>query len=195
MNEITQKSLGSSIWRLNAALEEVNEALMDNGGDLTPELEEKLAKAEMSQGEIADGLHELIRINKAGDTVLGDEIKRLQALKKSRANALEGLKRYLLNFMQSNGIEKIKGDYCTVTVAAGRESVNCDEQALLSGVEDRLADLMDEVPPYIVLKAELSKSALLDYMKEDGAIIPTAKEGEVDVPLASIVRNPYLIIK
>lgn len=193
--ETTKKSIGSSIWRLNATLESVNDELMENGGELTPELEEALANAEMSQVDIVDGLHELMRFAKTQDTILADEIKRLQGLKKARANALEGLKKYLLNYMLGNGVQKIEGKYCKVSVASGKESVSCDEAALISKIEDKVTELGLTLPPYITLEVKVSKSALLSYLKEDGAVIPTIKEGQVDVPLANIVKNPYLLIK
>lgn len=193
--ETTKKSIGSSIWRLNATLESVNDELMENGGELTPELEEALVNAELSQVEIVDGLHELVRMAKAQDEILSQEIKRLQGLKKARTNALDGLKKYLLNYMIGNGIQKIEGQFCKVSVAAGKESVSCDEAALVAGVEGQVGDALSFLPPYIQVDIKVSKSALLNYLKEDGAVIPTIKEGEVDVPLANIVKNPYLLIK
>lgn len=193
--ETTKKSIGSSIWRLNETLYAVNEELMENGGEVTPEIEEALTKAEMTQVQIADGLHDLIAKSKAEDAFLAEEIKRLQGLKKARANAIEGLKRYLMNYMIANDVQKIEGEYCKVSIAAGRETAECDEEGLLAQYDNKVDELLAELPPYITIEPKVSRSALLKYLQTDGCVIPTVKEGQVDVPLANIVRNPYLLIK
>ena len=191
----TKKQIGSAIWRMNQTLMEVSEALEENGGELTPEIEEKLQESELSQVEVADGIKTLMGKVKAEDAILADEIKRLQALKKARANALDGLKKYLLDYMLTSGTKKIEAQYCTVTVANGPESVVCEEEKLLGAFEQRLLDLQDSLPPYITVDMKVNKTALKDYLKQDGAVVPTIKEGNVEWPAAALVRNPHLLIK
>ena len=187
----TNKQIGSSIWRLNETLAAVNEELMENGGELTPEIEDALVSAGMTQVEIVDGLNELILKNKAEDAVIAERIKELQGLKKSRANALDGLKRYLLNYMTGHDIKKIEGQFCKVSVSDGNESVSCDDDAIVARYEKQVADALAFLPPYVQVDIKVSKSQLLSYLKQDGAAIPTVK----DVPVAQIVKNPFLLFK
>lgn len=193
--ETTRKSVGGGIYRLNATLEAINEELMDNGGELTPEIEEALASAELTQVEVVDSLSELLRKGDDEDAALAKEIKRLQGIKKARANALDGLKRYLLNYMLNHNIQKIEGQFCKASVSLGKESVECDTEAILNSVSNTILDAQDSLPPYIILEAKVSKTKLLEYLKTDGNVIPTVKEGNVDVPLAFITRNPFLLLK
>lgn len=183
----TKRQIGGGIYRLNETLAEVNDELMENGGELTPELEQKLAGAELTQVEVVDGLQSLIAKVKTEDAAIADEIKRLQALKKSRANGLEGLKRYLLSYMLNNGVERIEGAYCKVSVAAGRESVEVDENTVLeNGTISSIIDVARKnLPSYVTLEAKVNKTALMQSLKS-GEPVP----GDVE-----IVRRPYLLIK
>ncbi|MBQ1524142.1 MAG: siphovirus Gp157 family protein, partial [Firmicutes bacterium] len=95
----TRKEIGSAIWRMNNTIYEVSEALEESGGELTPEIEEKLESSKLTKVEVADGIKTLMAKVKTEDAALAEEIKRLQALKKARATALESLKRYLLDYM------------------------------------------------------------------------------------------------
>ena len=182
----TRKEVGGGIYRLNETLALVNEELMENGGELTPELEQKMESAALTQVEVVDGLQTLITKVKSEDEAIAAEIKRLQALKKSRANGLEGLKRYLLNYMLNNGIKTIEGAFCKVSVAEGRESVESDDDAILeSGSVKSIIDVARKnLPSYVTLEAKVSKTALLQSIKA----------GE-PVPEVEVVRRPYLLIK
>lgn len=191
----TRKEIGSAIWRMNNTLYEVSEALEESGGELTPEIEEKLESSELTKVEVADGIKTLMAKVKTEDAALAEEIKRLQALKKARATALESLKRYLLDYMLTSGTKKIEAKYCTITMANGPESVVCDEDKLLGAFESRLLDLQDDLPPYITVDMKVNKTALKEYLKTDGAVVPHVKEGNVEWPAASLVRNPHLLIK
>lgn len=183
----TKKEIGGGIYRLNETLLSVNEELMENGGELTPELEDRLASAELTQVEVVDGLQTLITKVKSEDAILAEEIKRLQALKKSRANGLEGLKRYLLSYMLNNGIERIEGAFCKVSVASGRESLEVNEDVLIDRAKPMVEEISKNLPAYINLEVKVSKTELMNAVK-DGEPIP-AEAGAV------IVRKPYLLIK
>lgn len=183
----TRKEVGGGIYRLNETLTAVNDELMENGGELTPELEAQLASAELTQVEVVDGLQTLISKVKTEDDAIAAEIKRLQALKKSRANSIEGLKRYLLTYMLNNGIQRIEGAFCKVSVAEGRESIEVnDEEALGYGSVSSIIEVARKnLPAWVTLEAKVSKSALLQ----------SVKNGEPAPASAEIVRRPYLLIK
>lgn len=188
-----KKSLSQDIYRMNETLYEIEEILIENGGEITEEVEEKLALVEKSQADFADGLNTLISKAKVEDAFLDTEIKRLQGLKKSRKSAIESLKWRLKEFMLQNDINKIVGNYCKVTLCEGRESVQAEEEALIKPFSEALENMAK--PSYIKVTASIDKTALMDYLKSDGCVIPTAQVAGEDIPLAQIVRNPYILIK
>lgn len=186
-----KKQIGGAIWRANEGLQNIAAELEETGGELTPEIESRLAAISCSNELIADNLQALIAKAKGEAEMIDAEIKRLQALKKSRNNAVEGIKRYLLHYMINNGIRCIEGTYAKISVAAGRESVEVDSDALVNAVAGKIiAAAQKRLPAYVNIKAEISKSVLLDYLHE-GKPMPTI-EGD---PFARVEKTPYLLIK
>lgn len=97
-----------SLFRISAEMQELTNELIDNGGELTPEIEKSL---EISNAELetkSTGYSVVIRSLKYENDVINQEIKRLQSLKKSRENTIEKLKNALEYSMSVFGIEEIK---------------------------------------------------------------------------------------
>lgn len=189
-----KKKITSSLYRLDKKFTEISEELIENGGELTEELEQKIEAAKYGKEVIADNLQQLIRKTKSEDDILSEEIKRLQTLKKARTNAVESLKRYTIYFMERNGINRIETPYTTVSLGKGQESVESVDAVLLEKIQDKVDSLQAELPPYITLDAKVSKTALKEYLKRDGAVIPSIEPGS-DIPAAMIVRKPSLLIR
>ena len=110
-----------SIIRLDEQFAELNDALIENGGEVTPEIEEQMNALELSQVQVAENVRQVISWGKKEDEFLDAEIKRLQGIKKARKNTVEYFKRRLLEVMIANGVGKIKTDFCSVsgTLIAG----------------------------------------------------------------------------
>lgn len=180
-----KKQIGSAIWRMDRTLQEVNEELMENGGELTSELQTRLDDAGLTAEQVADGLQQLITKTKSEDAMIGDEIKRLQALKKARANAIEGLKGYLLSFMQNNGIKRIEGTYCNATINAGQVSTVVDEDTLLQPFNHKVNELNESLPSWVQAELKLDKKALKE----------TFKDKDVTPAGVQFVKSPFVVIK
>lgn len=178
-------SINGQIYKYNQLLSRVDYELENNGGEVTPEVEGMLTEIQSSEVAVADDLYGFTAEKKAFIETCKAEKKRIGEMQKTAENSLESIKGWLLKSMLQNGVEKIEGNLHKVAVAAGRESVEItSESALLSKWEGKIAELQAQLPPYIVLKYEVSKSALAECLKE-GELI----EG------AEIVRNPSLNIR
>ena len=177
------KTIGSGIWRMSEEMKNITDELIDNGGEMTEELTQRIESLQLSGGLLVDQIQQVGAYIETQNAVLDSEIKRLQAIKKTRANAAEGVKRFLLSFMINNGIKKIEGDYSTATLCAGRESCKCDEEAIKAQVAQQVADLSKQLPSYITLEVKVAKGEILNMLKA-GEPAP----GE-------IVKNPYILIK
>lgn len=183
-----------SIIRLNDQFAELNEALNENGGEITPEIEEQMNALELSQEEVAENIRQLVAWNKKQDEYIDEEIKRLQARKKARKNTVDYFKRRLLETMMANGINKIKTAFCTVTLCEGRESVGCDESFVTSRYEENADRLREILPDYIKVTLTVDKTEALRMLKQ-GAPVPTHNEGNVELPDIYITKSPYLLVK
>ena len=157
----------ATLYALTAAQAAIEDALYENGGELTPELEEQLAETREALPAKIDGYNHILARLAGMEAAADAEIKRLQALKKTAQNAQKSLKGHLLNAMQTFGIEKIEGSTCKVFRKANPASVTItDENALLQPFKEWLFDgVMDDLPAWIKVEASINKTALKDLLK------------------------------
>lgn len=146
--------------------------LMDNEGELTPELNEQLAinQEQLQAKGINYGL--VIKQIEAEVDIIDAEIKRLQGLKAVRNNASERLRNNILQAMQLYTIDKIESSTLKISI---RKS---------EAVEVENLELLDE--NFIVSKT--TKSA-------DKKAIKEAINLGQEVKGASLVTNHNLQIK
>ena len=157
----------ATLYELTAAQSAIEDALYENGGELTPELEAQLAETREALPAKIDGYNHILARLAGMEAAADAEIKRLQALKKTAQNAQKSLKGHLLNAMQTFGIEKIEGSTCKVFRKANPASVTItDENAPLQPFKEWLFDgVMDDLPAWIKVKASINKTALKDLLK------------------------------
>lgn len=183
-----------SIIRLDAQFEALNDMLEENGGEVTPEIEQQMNDLELSQVEVAENIRQLIAWNKKQDEYIDAEIKRLQARKKARKGSVEYFKRRLLETMLANGVSKIKTDFCSITLCEGREGVGCDEKQIVQRYDETAEPLRDLLPSYVKVELHVDRTEALRVLKE-GGIVPTHMEGNVELPDIYITKSPYLLVK
>ena len=157
----------ATLYELTAAQAAIEDALYENGGELTPEMEGQLAETREALPAKIDGYNHILARLAGMEAAADAEIKRLQALKKTAQNAQKSLKGHLLNAMQTFGIEKIEGSTCKVFRKTNPASVTItDEAALLQPFNDWLfGGVMDDLPAWIKVEASINKTALKDMLK------------------------------
>lgn len=178
-----KKSISTGIWRLNEELLQIREELIENGGELTEELQVRLENMDIASANLVDGIHQMSASVKADEAAINEEIKRLQGLKKARANAIDSLKRFMLGYMLNNDIKVIEGSLCSATIQKGRESVEMCESVELEPYQNQIDAAQESVPPFVKIKAEVSKTELKKWIESGNPVVA-----------ASIVRNPSLKI-
>ena len=97
-----------SLYHIERELNEINETLINSGGELSPELETKLAITQEELTKKATNYGFVIMQNQSEIDVIDSEIKRLTALKKSLDNTNEKLKEAVSFAMQTYGIFEVK---------------------------------------------------------------------------------------
>lgn len=92
-----------SLYDINAEQKALISEIEAAEGELTPEMEEKLAitKAQLSQKSIA--YLEVIKVKEAFNSLIDDEVKRLQGLKKRNNKVVDNLKDNLLTAVKTFG--------------------------------------------------------------------------------------------
>lgn len=154
----------ANLYELQGTMYQIEQALDDNGGELTDELAELLTDTELSIRQKADGYRAVMAKFSDKADAADKEIKRLQNIKKTAKNAEQRLREYILGVMGIYGIKKIEGDLCSMT-RTSIKSLDVDEEILLSLYADMIAEWQSKLPEYITLEAKVSKTAIKNKFK------------------------------
>lgn len=172
-----------SLIELTAEQQALEDALFENGGELTPEMEEALEINSAAIVAKVDSYHAVLRKFEMAETALDAEIKRLTALKKTAANAQKSIKGRIAYAMQSNGIERLDGTFCKISFRKSK-AIEVDEEALLADYQTDIATLWAKLPVYVTLDVKVSKSG-----------VKTAMDAGENVKGATIVENSNIQIR
>lgn len=120
----------SNIYQIQQDYLSITNELIENWGELSPELETSLAinKAELQQKAVA-----YIYVTKSLETdvdAIDAEIERLRALKQSRVKTIEKLKETVKAAMELYEIEEIKTATLKINFRKS-ESIECEAEQLL----------------------------------------------------------------
>lgn len=141
--------------------------LLENGGELTPEIESALDLNASNMAAKIDGYHRLITSMEFGDAEIDKEIKRLQALKKTKANAQKRLKEYLMMRMREFDIRSIDGVTCKVFRRATAPALKIeDEAALLGGYAFAMEEVSKMFPDWVKVDISIDRERLKAMAKE-----------------------------
>ena len=160
----------ASLYELQGEFLQIENALEDNGGELTDELAQLLTDTALSIQQKVDGYRVVMaKFNDKADAV-DKEIKRLQAIKKTAVNSEKRLKEHVLNVMGAYGIKKLEGLFCSMTRTTTK-ALDVDEELLIEQYKDKIAELQASLPEYLTIEVKVSKTAIKNKFK-DTDILP-----------------------
>jgi hypothetical protein len=148
-----------SIYQIEQSYNQLAEELIDNGGELTPELSEALAITEEQLQNKSVAYSFVIKQIDSEVDIIDAEIKRLQAMKKTRENASERLKANIKHAMELFNIDEIKTPLVKINFRKS-EAVEVDD--------------VNQLPaPYKVVKVteQADKMAIKEAIKNGADII------------------------
>ena len=144
----------SNIFQINQDYLQLAQILEDDGGEVTPEIEEQLAiNREQLQTKGVNYAFVVKKISSEVDTI-DAEIKRLQEMKKAKVNAIERMKKTIKDAMILHGIDKIQGDLINLSLRKSPASVVVEN-------EDQIPDDYKIEQP-----KKLDKKAVVDALKK-----------------------------
>lgn len=163
----------SNIYQIGQEYLELSEILQDNGGELTEELELRLAINESNLVEKSTGYIQVIKSLDSENDIIDSEIKRLQGLKSNRTKTINRLKETVKDAMLIFGKDKIETPLYKITFRSSKS------------VEIYDADLL---PPECLKVEVVTKPISKTDIKK---LIDSGKE----IPGAKVVENRNLQIK
>lgn len=163
-----------TLFQLSAEMAAIEAALIENGGELTPELEK--AMAETSEGLVkkADGYGILLAKFAAISDACKAEIDRIQSIKKTADNSVKRIKGHLAQTMDAFEMKNLDGETHKFTLTRSTGTV-VDEAAVLKPYEEKLARFQESLPEWLTLSPKISKTILKDTFK-DSDVMPEGVE-------------------
>lgn len=152
-------------------LNEIVDSIIENeaiicaaDGEISPELEPYLAQDSAALAAKIDGYSDIIRDSEARAKALGEEIKRLQALKKTCENKAAGLKDFLRFNMSRLGTTRLDGTRCKAYFSSATV-VEAFEDAILKPYMKAFDRLAAKLPAWVQLEIKVAKKPLGDALK------------------------------
>lgn len=171
-----------TLYELTAEQERIETLLVENGGELTPEIEAELNGNTEALTAKVDGYQHILARFEASEDALDKEIKRLTALKRTAQNAKKSLKSHLTFVMQEQGLTRLEGALCKVSLRRSEAVELADD--FIYQFDDVLNEASAKLPPYVTIEIKPSKTDIMTALKN----------GEV-VNGAGMVENYTAVIR
>ncbi len=143
------------LYEVGDTLEQIADQLVENGGELTPELEAMLDAMTEAFDAKAESIALVIRSAESRAAGIHVEAERLAKLERAHENTAKRLKAYLLREMERAGKRKMQGKLVSVSVCANsRPSIT-----LVGPVEQLPASLTRYVPARVEFDSQAAYEA------------------------------------
>ena len=153
-----------TLFGLSAQMAQIEDELMENEGDLTPELDLARTENRESLAAKADALGAVCRKLAATAAAAKAEIDRLTKIKRAAENGQKRLKENILYCMNVFEYDKLEGELCKM-IRCKSSSLKVDEELMLRPYRDMIDRLNGQLPVWITVKADISKQVIKDEFK------------------------------
>ena len=191
-NEIFDRPQGRTLSQIIESMIETDAVIIDNGGELTPELEEFIAQNEADMAKKIDGYNAAYREQAARAEALKNEIARLQALKKTAENSAKRIKEVLKWNMDRLGTRSVNGTTCKAYFTTST-AVECKDEELVGLFTSSLNELKAMLPDYIDVEFKVNKTNLRTALQKNEADKEN-RDARLDGK-ASIVKTVSVVLK
>ena len=179
-----------NIWQIQQELLDTFNELEENGGELTPELEDKL---NITQSEFKNKIENYLYVIKKTESDINAcdaEAKRLTALKKSKQNTVDRIKSVMAKAIEQFG-DKNKNGNKFIDLGTAKITVRTSNKVIVNDdfAENLVNSTFDEVRSMVFTK-ELQSNDLKDLLtipenKLDGVTANIS----IDVPLKDLYKD------
>lgn len=146
----------------------IEDMLIESGGELTPEIIEQMDFNAKNIRDKIDSYHNIVVKMEYGTSEIDAEIKRLQALKSAKKNAVKSLKERLIYLMDEAELQSIDGNLCKAYIKNNAPSLVIDDVVSFTATyTDAVTRLSESFPNYIKVSVDVDRAALKAALKED----------------------------
>ena len=158
-----------TLFQLTADMAAIEDLLMENGGELTPEVEAMLTPTQEALAVKADGYNMLLRKLKAEETTCDTEAKYWAGKKKVAANAQKRIREHINYVMAYGGYDRIEGEHCKIS-RRETQALEVNEEVVLASMRDRINELVASLPEFVKVDVSVSKTALKEWMERENIV-------------------------
>lgn len=185
-----------NIFQISQELLDIFQEIEDNGGEITPELEDKLQCSQEDFKTKVENYTKVVKSVESDIDAIDKEIKRLTALKKSKTSAIERLEKVIIWAVETFGETTKSGgkyvDFGTSKVSVrNSEKVEVNEE-YASAIE---VAFMEQIREF-AFSGELKHNDISDLVNiPDSAINGIVTRIQIDVPLKDFYGPEGEILK
>ena len=158
-----------NLFQLTADMAAIEDALWENGGELTDELAPALQETEQSLTKKIDGYISLLQSLASQKAMMKAQKERFAKMEKIAENAEKRIEEHLNFNMETFGIQKLEGETGKAT-RTKTISTEVNEEVLITPHLFALEEFAKSLPPYIQADLKVSKTAIKDFYKETGIL-------------------------
>lgn len=147
-----------SLYELTERQQAIEDALIDNGGELTPELEALMEDTAEKMDDKIDGYRFIIRRLEAKAAAFKAEKERHATAQRVCENSVKRIKEHLTNTMIALGVKKYETQTTTVLLRSSK-SVNYID-TILDEYAEKVQKFQDSLPSWIKCEISVSKTEL-----------------------------------
>lgn len=177
-----------NIWQIQQDLLAIFDELEENGGELTEELEEKLAISQENFRSKVESYTNFIKSIKADIAAIDQESKRLAELKKSKTAMVDRLSKVIIEAVNKFGDTTKNGgkffDYGT-----GKVSIRNTQKLELD--DDKLECMADEYAKCLSFERMLGGASNRENITKEELIQRCKEHKALDVDKEGIIDDPY----
>ena len=167
----------ASLYELSAENQQLQVYLEDNGGELTPELEEAYFANEVALAGKVDSYADLINYNKRREAICDEQVKFFTGLKKQFNNTHKRLTdrmKQVLEIREENTGEKVlQGEFHKFYLQNVAATQDIDEELFFARFQAEMGEIKARFAQYgITVDFKADKTALKELYPKDGAVTP-----------------------
>ena len=155
----------NTLYELTRQMAEIEERLVETGGELTPEIEELWQETAESLPKKIDNYNALVKNYEAAVEAKKKEENRLKEERKIDERIICNIKNHLIDVMTRFGYRRIDGKLCKVFLSSST-STEVDEDLLLQPYGGKIQKFQEQLPSWLTVEFKVNKTALKDAYKD-----------------------------
>ena len=159
-----------TLYTLTERQQQIEDLLVENGGELTPEIEQMLNETTDALAVKVDGYNHIIRRLEGFAASAKAEADRLTKLRRTSENAVRSLKSHIAEVMKAQGIEKLESDTCKISWRKTTAVEVTDEDALVRPYRQVIDTMTANLPGWLKVDVSISKTALGEAIKSGSPV-------------------------